>query len=866
MKLFLAICIFNCFIFVYGYIGINDNSMDANAAEEYCLTNFNSHLASIHSQSEQNEVYSICNTLSSSVGKYCLIGFKVTEGTWVWRDNTSVVYTNWLSEKRWGDGSLWLPQQPDNNNNDQCAYMYQSVHNAQPNIAAHWFDAHCIGVNTNHDPQPFICNDSPTNAPTDAPTELPTHAPSSTPTLAPSSAPTAPPTGAPSMAPSSSPTACLDYDTQYNSNDGVNELNVSQVANTIDFAHHTSMVVNLTETASNTGSDIFLNETALELQCHGVVSCLQTRIFCAQNQPTCNILCTGYLSCSQAIIYANYTQHVHVICNGEWACLLTHIYANVTTQVTIDCVASASCKEMHIALEQNDYNLISCYLPNACDDIEIHTSNYNDTTLRMYSHSNNVVLSNGYGLSKEDKGEQIDCNTDNKYIRYHSGLNLTEIESRVLNEYNHEMFPCDGVTILCQQNTTGVIDRCTVDYSMLHVTPPMPHPQCYWISITDLVNIHCPGTCLHSPTTTPTKAPSLAPTEPTIIPTNAPSNPPTNTPSLAPTQPPSLAPSATPTLAPSSTPTQPPTRIPSLSPSSTPSFSPTETPTRRPSRTPTLTPTISPTLTPTRTPTLPPSLAPSSPPSLAPTLAPTLTPSITPTLTPTLTPSLAPTLAPSLAPSIHPTFTPTHAPTRSPTNAPTAVPSLAPTFSPSTAPTRGPTAEVDLPYWIDIIYELRHYTETNLHLIVNDSVGFVEAMQEICQMHYFPAVSTYTGYMVQIMDVNGVAVVRREDEANKRRMAEEKEDEKSIEIDIEIDDLYSFQLQQPIQLISQIFAQDENIAGSIITRSKAYAFSKEVQTDIRDYFDNDAITFNINDVDALEALDRLPPPPVQTEW
>eukprot|EP01083_Nonionella_stella_P100288 282646_1 len=141
MKLFLAICIFNCFIFVYGYIGINDNSMDANAAEEYCLTNFNSHLASIHSQSEQNEVYSICNTLSSSVGKYCLIGFKVTEGTWVWRDNTSVVYTNWLSEKRWGDGSLWLPQQPDNNNNDQCAYMYQSVHNAQPNIAAHWFDA-----------------------------------------------------------------------------------------------------------------------------------------------------------------------------------------------------------------------------------------------------------------------------------------------------------------------------------------------------------------------------------------------------------------------------------------------------------------------------------------------------------------------------------------------------------------------------------------------------------------------------------------------------------------------------------------------------------------------------------------------------
>eukprot|EP01083_Nonionella_stella_P177550 624447_1 len=703
---------------------------------------------------------------------------------------------------------------------------------------------------------------SPTPAPTQ-PTQAPTGAPSkptispTTPTLTPtepSNSPSNAPSSAPSVAPSLSPTACVDLG-EYNSNDGLNQLDVNELSNSTDFAFdtHPSTVVNIIEIASNAGSDIYLNASALELQCHGVVSCFQTRIFCSSDQATCNVLCDEYLSCSQAVIYANHTQHVHIICDSQEACSSTAVYANMSNQVTIDCVASTSCQGMSIHLDRNDYNLISCYLPNACDDIRVHTSDYNDTKLRMFSYSNNVILDNGYGLRKEDteKTKQIECNTDNQYIRYHSNLTSTQIETRMLNEYNDAVFPCDGVQILCEQNTTDAVEsHCTIDYNIRSITPPMPNPQCYWVSITDLLHIHCPGTCLNSPTKTPTKAPSFAPTEPTVIPTNAPSSTPTSTPSAAPTQPPSLAPSVTPTLAPSLAPSQPPTLVPSLAPTLTPSLTPTSTPTAAPSLAPTLNPSLAPTL--------------------APTLTPTWTPSIAPTLTPTLTPSLTPTLAPSIAPSIHPTLTPTHAPSLTPTKTPTMTPTVAPTVSPSAAPTRTPTTEIDLPYWIDIIYELRDYTETNLHFIVNDSVGFVEAMQEICEMHYFPAVSTYNGFVVQIMNVNGVSVVREDDEADRRRMKQNDEDEEdltpTIELEIEIDDLYSFQLQQPIQLISQIFAEDENIAGSIITRSKAHAFAKGVQKDIRDYFDNDAITFNIDDVDALEALDAIPPPPAKTDW
>eukprot|EP01083_Nonionella_stella_P234748 826099_1 len=179
---FLAICSSYCAL-VCGYIGVNDNTLDGTAAEAYCLRNFNSHLASIHSQSDQDELLSICDTLDS--GGYCLIGlhYRVTDGIWLWNDGTCVDYTNWHHDIYGGSTER------------QCSYLYQSMWGSS---YVGWFVSRCIGVNSAIVIQPFICNDpvSGTSVCND----------SSTPE------------------PSSSPTSsCLDYNNE-TSADGNNEM------------------------------------------------------------------------------------------------------------------------------------------------------------------------------------------------------------------------------------------------------------------------------------------------------------------------------------------------------------------------------------------------------------------------------------------------------------------------------------------------------------------------------------------------------------------------------------------------------------------------------------------------------------------
>eukprot|EP01083_Nonionella_stella_P272696 924843_1 len=181
--------------------------------------------------------------------------------------------------------------------------------------------------------------------------------------------PTHQPTTTTTLSPTLNPTVCADYDVQYNSSDADNELNVNDLANSVDFAYDASVVIRLTHIAEKASETIYLNASTLELQCFGVVTCFETHIVCSSDQPACNILCAGYLSCAEAIIHANHTQHVHVICNGNDACSSVQIYANRSNQVTVDCVASTDCQSMQIHLDHNAYNVISCYLSNACDDI-----------------------------------------------------------------------------------------------------------------------------------------------------------------------------------------------------------------------------------------------------------------------------------------------------------------------------------------------------------------------------------------------------------------------------------------------------------------------------------------------------------------
>eukprot|EP01083_Nonionella_stella_P291176 990832_1 len=191
-------------------------------------------------------------------------------------------------------------------------------------------------------------------------------------------------------------------------------INVAMSANNITFIHNVPRAEQIdgSDIATFSSQSLYLNVTQSELHCGGLVSCFQSKIYCASEQIHCNVLCKGQLSCIEATIHANNTQNIHVMCDGEDACRNVQIYTHNITAVTIDCVSSSSCTAMQISLNKNTQSIISCYLMNSCDDIHIFSTNYNDTQLYLYEYSENIVYDNGYGL------EGIHCGTESQYVRY----------------------------------------------------------------------------------------------------------------------------------------------------------------------------------------------------------------------------------------------------------------------------------------------------------------------------------------------------------------------------------------------------------------------------------------------------------------
>eukprot|EP01083_Nonionella_stella_P105087 302087_1 len=361
-------------------------------------------------------------------------------------------------------------------------------------------------------------------------------------------------------------------------------INVAMSANNITFIHNVPRAEQIdgSDIATFSSQSLYLNVTQSELHCGGLVSCFQSKIYCASEQIHCNVLCKGQLSCIEATIHANNTQNIHVMCDGEDACRNVQIYTHNITAVTIDCVSSSSCTAMQISLNKNTQSIISCYLMNSCDDIHIFSTNYNDTQLYLYEYSENIVYDNGYGL------EGIHCGTESQYVRYETSLTDTDIRSLIESEYNGPLFPCDkNIQIKCDQNMTdNVMNECTVDYVIEPATAGLLPSQCYWISIVDLVTIRCLGSCVTSPTEAPTYRPSSGPTQDTIDPTMTPTAPPSNAPSSAPSASPVNHPTLSPTSAPSHVPSESPINSPTTSPSNAPSNAPSESPTSRPTLNP----------------------------------------------------------------------------------------------------------------------------------------------------------------------------------------------------------------------------------------------------------------------------------------
>eukprot|EP01084_Bolivina_argentea_P094353 169615_1 len=123
----------------YSYIGVTIQ-YSFNGAEDYCLYNHQSHLATISSSIEQSSALAVCTTIGSN----CWIGLNdmYSSNNYVWVENPSqtVSYFNWQS----------TDDDPDHSGSS-CVYMYVST--------GEWEDTSCT------DSRAFLCNDANTATP-----------------------------------------------------------------------------------------------------------------------------------------------------------------------------------------------------------------------------------------------------------------------------------------------------------------------------------------------------------------------------------------------------------------------------------------------------------------------------------------------------------------------------------------------------------------------------------------------------------------------------------------------------------------------------------------------------------------------------
>eukprot|EP01083_Nonionella_stella_P290288 987783_1 len=103
----LVIALINNVSFAGDFIlgGILADSQTWEDAEALCLSEYNTHLASIHSEEGNKKIEYICKNGNNGIGNLCWIGLKNvgnvnTDGIFEWSDGTNVDYSNWAVSNR----------------------------------------------------------------------------------------------------------------------------------------------------------------------------------------------------------------------------------------------------------------------------------------------------------------------------------------------------------------------------------------------------------------------------------------------------------------------------------------------------------------------------------------------------------------------------------------------------------------------------------------------------------------------------------------------------------------------------------------------------------------------------------------------
>eukprot|EP01083_Nonionella_stella_P312351 1116856_1 len=737
---------------------------------------------------------------------------------------------------------------------------------------------------------------TPTSAPTQ-PTRYPTNQPSIPPTSAPTQA-TNSPSEQPTTQPTSSPTRCTENEDVF-TNDGFAETNLTLVITNLTFVNPVTDVSKQDIVSDAAGKHqeriVMKDDVTQELQCINVVSCYESPQISFTNNAICNLMCSDTLACASSTIDISNCDEVHIICNGDDACAITDINITNTRNTVIDCGVKSSCAGLVVSITgATSHAQISCYEANSCDDIVIFVEDYENSVLAMHSHSVNVKFDNGVGFRDLDNNEYVQCNTENRYIPYETTLNDEQINDLVLNEYQNDAFPCDGVLVGClyDLDTVPKEGTCQMSYTKKHsISVPSTPSDCYWTRVSDIIQITCHGDCVGSPTAPPTPAPTRNPTavtvnptsdptvDPTIDPTNHPTNVPSNDPTNVPTSNPTIDPTHDPTMDPTSKPTHYPTSDPTVEPTSNPTIDPTSDPTIDPTDDPTIDPTIDPTNDPTQDPTADPTHDPTMDPTSKPTHYPTSDPTVEPTSNPTVDPTRDPTIdpthdptndpsndptrdptsdptydptndpttdptkeptgdpsaAPSISPTISPSAVPSESPTNNPSNAPSHAPSLAPTLAPSFSPSDSPSNAPTRSPTADNDWEMRVPITYMIKFLTDHNLELLEGNT----LSYTPRIAGYVeqGYFKEVV-------------------AEYQDFEVTIDQINDFDDLSQVYLSsgESVELHSNVFAARHVVHFLLQTSKNGEEFEKQVSANLKQLFtDNDDLVFSVREPGALEA-------------